>query len=86
MSNVRVLVGTRKGAFVLTADGQRKKWKVGGPYFGGWEIYHMKGSPIDPNRIYVSQSTGWHGQLIQHLRRQHRQNRDHQAKVQGAKL
>ena len=65
MSNVRVLVGTRKGAFVLTADGQRKKWKVGGPYFGGWEIYHMKGSPIDPNRIYVSQSTGWHGQLIQ---------------------
>lgn len=65
MSNVRVLVGTRKGAFVLSSDGNRKKWDVSGPHFGGWEIYHMKGSPADPNRIYMSQSTGWHGQMIQ---------------------
>ncbi|HEU5035170.1 MAG TPA: exo-alpha-sialidase [Mycobacteriales bacterium] len=65
MSGVRVLVGTRKGAFILTADGKRQDWQVSGPHFGGWEIYHAKGSPVDPNRIYVSQSTGWHGQLIQ---------------------
>ena len=65
MSGVRVLVGTRKGAFVLTADGKRDKWQVSGPHFGGWEIYHLKGSPADPDRIYASQSTGWHGQLIQ---------------------
>ena len=65
MSCVRVLVGTRKGAFVLTSDGKRQKWKVSGPHFGGWEIYHMKGSPADPNRLYVSQSTGWFGQQIQ---------------------
>jgi len=65
MSKVRLLVGTRKGAFVLTADGKRDKWGVSGPHFGGWEIYHMKGSPVDPNRIYASQSTGWFGQLIQ---------------------
>jgi photosystem II stability/assembly factor-like uncharacterized protein len=65
MSGVRVLVGTRKGAFVLTADGKRRQWTVDGPHFGGWEIYHLKGSPADPNRIYVSQSTGWHGQVIQ---------------------
>jgi len=65
MSAVRLLVGTRKGAFVLTADGQRRRWKVDGPHFGGWEIYHLKGSPADPNRIYVSQSSGWFGQLIQ---------------------
>jgi photosystem II stability/assembly factor-like uncharacterized protein len=65
MSGVRVLVGTRKGAFVLTADGKRTDWTVDGPFFGGWEIYHLKGSPADPNRIYVSQSTGWHGQLVQ---------------------
>jgi hypothetical protein len=65
MSGVRVLVGTRKGAFILTADGKRKDWTVEGPHFGGWEIYHLKGSSADPNRIYVSQSTGWHGQLIQ---------------------
>ena len=65
MSRVRVLVGTRKGAFILNSDGRRKVWQVSGPHFGGWEIYHLKGSPADPNRIYVSQSTGWHGQLIQ---------------------
>ena len=65
MSRIRVLVGTRKGAFVLTADGKRDRWDVSGPHFGGWEIYHLKGSPADPNRIYVSQSSGWFGQLIQ---------------------
>ena len=65
MSGVRVLVGTRKGAFILTSDGNREQWEVSGPHFGGWEIYHMKGSPVDPNRIYVSQSSGWFGQIIQ---------------------
>ncbi len=65
MSGVRVLAGTRKGAFILTADGKRKDWKIEGPFFGGWEIYHLKGSPADPDRIYVSQSSGWFGQQIQ---------------------
>ena len=65
MSGVRVLVGTRKGAFVLRADGARKNWEVSGPFFAGWEIYHMKGSPVDPERIYASQTSGWFGQLIQ---------------------
>jgi len=65
MSSVRVLVGTRKGGFVLTSDGTRERWNVSGPHFGGWEIYHMKGSPADPNRIYASQSSGWFGQVIQ---------------------
>jgi hypothetical protein len=65
MSRVRVLVGTRKGAFVLTSDGRRRDWEVSGPHFAGWEIYHLKGSPADPNRIYCSQSTSWFGQLIQ---------------------
>ena len=65
MSGVRVLVGTRKGAFVLTSDGKREQWDVSGPHFGGWEIYHLKGSPADPNRLYASQSSGWFGQLIQ---------------------
>ena len=65
MSKVRVLVGTRKGAFILTSDGKREKWDVSGPHFAGWEIYHMKGSPADPNRIYASQTSGWFGQIIQ---------------------
>jgi photosystem II stability/assembly factor-like uncharacterized protein len=65
MSGIRVLVGTRKGAFVLTSDGKRTHWDVSGPHFGGWEVYHLKGSPVDPNRLYASQSSGWFGQLIQ---------------------
>jgi photosystem II stability/assembly factor-like uncharacterized protein len=65
MSSVRVLVGTKKGAFVLTSDGKRDKWDVSGPHFAGWEIYHMKGSPADPNRLYASQTSGWFGQILQ---------------------
>jgi hypothetical protein len=65
MASVRVLVGTKKGAFILTSDGKREKWDVAGPFFGGWSIYHMKGSPIDPNRIYASQCSDWFGQVIQ---------------------
>ena len=64
MTGVRVLVGTRKGAFILTADGKRQNWDVSGPHFGGWEIYHMKGSPVDPNRLYASQASDWFGQVI----------------------
>ena len=65
MSRVRVLVGTHKGAFVVESDGKREKWDIGGPHFAGWEVYHMKGSPADPNRLYASQTSGWFGQLIQ---------------------
>ena len=65
MSSVRLIVGTRKGAFILTSDGKRENWQVSGPHFAGWEIYHAKGSPADPNRIYLSQSSGWFGQILQ---------------------
>jgi photosystem II stability/assembly factor-like uncharacterized protein len=65
MSKVRLLVGTHKGAFILTSDGKRAKWEVSGPHFAGWEIYHLKGSPVDADRIYVSQTSGWFGQIIQ---------------------
>src|SRR5436189_5386740 len=65
MSKVRVLVGTKKGAFILTADGARKNWDVSGPHFAGWEMYHLKGCPSNPDRIYASQTSGWFGQIIQ---------------------
>jgi photosystem II stability/assembly factor-like uncharacterized protein len=65
MTGVRVLVGTRKGAFVLTSDGKRAEWDVAGPHFGGWELYHLKGCPTEPDRVYASQSTSWFGQLVQ---------------------
>jgi BNR/Asp-box repeat len=65
MTSVRVLVGTKKGAFIMASDGKRQKWDVSGPHFGGWSIYHVKGSPVDPNRLYVSQTSDWFGQIIQ---------------------
>ena len=65
MISVRVLVGTKKGAFILTSDGHRKEWNVDGPHFAGWEMYHLKGSPVDPDRIYASQTSDWFGQVIQ---------------------
>jgi hypothetical protein len=65
MSGVRVLVGTRKGAFIISSDGKRQDWEISGPHFPGWEMYHLKGSPVDPNRIYASQCSGWFGQIIQ---------------------
>jgi photosystem II stability/assembly factor-like uncharacterized protein len=65
MSKVRVLVGTAKGAFILTADGKRAAWKIDGPHFAGWEMYHLKGSPVNPDRIFASQTSGWFGQVIQ---------------------
>jgi photosystem II stability/assembly factor-like uncharacterized protein len=65
MSRVRVLVGTRKGAFILDADAARRDWSVAGPYFPGWEVYHLKASPQNPDRLYASQSSGWFGQVMQ---------------------
>ncbi len=65
MSRVRILVGTQKGAFVLSADGKRDRWEVSGPHFPGWEVYHVKGSPAVPSRIYASLNSIWQGQQIQ---------------------
>jgi photosystem II stability/assembly factor-like uncharacterized protein len=68
MSSVRVLVGTRKGAFILSSDARRDRWDISGPHFGGWQIYHVKGSPLDPQTLYASQSSDWFGQQVQRSR------------------
>ena len=65
MSKVRVLAGTRKGAFLIESDGKREQWSISEPLFAGWEIYHVNASPVDPNRLYASQCSGWFGQMIQ---------------------
>ncbi len=65
MAEVRVLVGTQMGAFGMTSDGARRDWKIEGPHFGGWEVMHVQGSPADPDRLYASQWTDWHGQVVQ---------------------
>jgi BNR/Asp-box repeat len=65
MTTLRLLVGTHKGAFVLTSDERRKDWKIEGPQFAGWDVYHVNSSPAEPNRLYASTSRGWFGQVIQ---------------------
>jgi hypothetical protein len=65
MQEIRILVGTRKGAFILTSDGLRRQWRIDGPHFGGWEVYHVKGSPVNPERLYASQTSSWFGQVLQ---------------------
>ena len=65
MTKVRVLVGTRKGGFILASDEARQKWTVSAPLFAGWEIYHMSASPVNPDRLYASQTSDWFGQVIQ---------------------
>ncbi|MFO7622960.1 MAG: hypothetical protein R6V73_01300 [Anaerolineales bacterium] len=65
MSTVRLLVGTRKGGFILTSDGKRQNWQVSGPHFPGWEIYHIQASPVNPDRLYASQTSDWFGQVVQ---------------------
>lgn len=65
MSRVRVLAGTRKGAFLLESDGKREKWDVRGPFSAGWEVFHMKASPVNPDRIYAAPSSSWSGQVMQ---------------------
>ncbi len=65
MTAIRLLVGTRKGAFILSSDVERRNWSIDGPHFAGWEIYHVKGSPVSPERIYASQTSNWFGQIIQ---------------------
>ncbi len=64
MGGVRLLVGTAKGAFVAEADEDRRDWDVQGPFFGGWQVMHVQASPVDPDRIYASVWTDWHGQVM----------------------
>ena len=60
MSQTVVLVGTRKGCFVLESDGDRRDWQVRGPYCEGWPIYHAVHG-ADAGTIYAAAASEWHG-------------------------
>jgi len=51
-TKVLLMVGTRKGGFILTSDRQRKKWDLGNPRFRGWSVMHMVLDPRD-RRIHA---------------------------------
>ncbi|WP_201733267.1 sialidase family protein [Acidithrix sp. C25] len=65
MTEVRLLIGTKKGAFIIDSANGRSQWQIQGPLFGGWEIYHINASPLNKNLIYASQFNGWFGQVLQ---------------------
>ncbi len=60
MPQTMVLVGTRKGCFVLESDGDRRDWAVRGPYCEGWPVYHAIHDPAT-NAFYAAAASEWHG-------------------------
>src|SRR5919201_2254507 len=55
-----LLVGTRKGLFVLESDDGRRDWKIRGPYCEGWPIYHAVHDHAS-GAIYAAAASEWHG-------------------------
>lgn len=60
---VMLLVGTTKGAFIYQSDGQRRKWKLKGPYLAGWEVYSLCGDSRQ-RRIFAGTSSYVYGTTI----------------------
>lgn len=62
--NVFVLVGTRKGAFILKSDGKRERWSVQGPHFLGNTIHHIVMDPRDQKTLMATVRAGHLGPTI----------------------
>src|SRR5215217_286558 len=60
MPRVSVLVGTRKGCFLLESGGDRRDWTVRGPFCEGWPVYHAIHDP-QTDTIYAAAASEWHG-------------------------
>jgi photosystem II stability/assembly factor-like uncharacterized protein len=55
-----LLVGTRKGLFMLESDDDRRDWKLRGPFCEAWPIYHAVHDPSS-GAIYAAAASEWHG-------------------------
>jgi photosystem II stability/assembly factor-like uncharacterized protein len=60
MAQTVLLVGTRKGCFVLESAGDRRDWNVRGPFCEGWPVYHAVYDPAS-GTIYAAAASEWHG-------------------------
>ena len=63
MSRTLLLVGTRKGLFVLESDADRESWSMRGAYCEGWPVYHAV-LDRDSGVIYAAAASEWHGSSI----------------------
>ncbi len=59
MASHMLLVGTRKGCFVLESE-DRREWNLRGPYCDGWPIYHAV-HDAESGSIYAAAASEWHG-------------------------
>jgi hypothetical protein len=60
MTDITILIGTTKGAFLLHGDNSRDKWRLSGPHCDGWPINHVIGDPATGN-IWAGGGNAWNG-------------------------
>ena len=63
MSKTLLLVGTRKGAFLLESDADRRDWRLRGPYCEGWPVFHLVHDDVT-GTIYAAAASEWHGSAV----------------------
>ena len=63
MPGTLLLVGTRKGVFLLESDADRQKWELRGPFCEGWPVYHAVHDPSS-GAIYAAAASEWHGSAV----------------------
>ncbi len=63
--SVLVLVGTRKGAFLLSSDARRRSWRVDGPHFPGRNVHHFILDSRDSETLFATIYTEWWGSDVQ---------------------
>ena len=64
MATVTLWIGTRKGAFALRADAQRRRWSLKGPQFLGHTIHHIVQDPRQPQTLLMAAKTGHLGPTV----------------------
>jgi len=60
---VRVLIGSKKGAFIIESDASRRDWRVRGPYCEHWPITHVAADPGD-GALYATGGNAWFGPAV----------------------
>src|SRR5690348_18210143 len=63
MGQTLLLVGTRKGCFLVESDADRRDWTIRGPFCEGWPVYHAV-HDADTGAIYAAAASEWHGSAV----------------------
>ena len=63
MPKTMLLVGTRKGCFLLESDADRRDWAMRGPFCEGWPVYHAI-YDASTGTIFAAAASEWHGSAV----------------------